>query len=33
MVLLGRNGVINRFLLESGVIAQPLPLLYNTPAS
>ena len=30
MVLLGRNGVVNRFLLESGVIAEPLPLLYNT---
>jgi putative spermidine/putrescine transport system permease protein len=30
MVLLGRNGVVNRFLLESGVITEPLPLLYNT---
>lgn len=30
MVLLGRNGVVNRFLLETGVIAEPLPLLYNT---
>jgi len=30
MVLLGRNGVINRVLLESGVISEPLPLLYNT---
>jgi ABC-type spermidine/putrescine transport system permease subunit I len=30
MVLLGRNGVINRFLLASGVITEPLPLLYNT---
>jgi ABC-type Fe3+ transport system permease subunit len=29
MVLLGRNGVVNRFLLETGVISQPLPLLYN----
>jgi ABC-type spermidine/putrescine transport system permease subunit I len=29
MVLLGRNGVVNRFLLETGVIAEPLPLLYN----
>ncbi len=30
MVLLGRNGVVNRFLLETGLIAEPLPLLYNT---
>jgi ABC-type spermidine/putrescine transport system permease subunit I len=29
MVLLGRNGVFNRMLLESGVIADPLPLLNN----
>jgi putative spermidine/putrescine transport system permease protein len=29
MVLLGRNGVFNRLLLESGVITEPLPLLYN----
>lgn len=29
MVLLGRNGLINRFLLETGVIAAPLPLLNN----
>lgn len=29
MVLLGRNGVINRFLLETGMIASPLPLLNN----
>jgi ABC-type spermidine/putrescine transport system permease subunit I len=29
MVLLGRNGVINRSLLALGVIDQPLPLLYN----
>jgi ABC-type spermidine/putrescine transport system permease subunit I len=29
MVLLGRNGVINRFLLEAGLIAAPLPLLNN----
>lgn len=29
MVLLGRNGVVNRFLLDTGVIAEPLPLLYN----
>lgn len=30
MVLLGRNGVINRTLLELGIIATPLPLLNNT---
>ncbi len=29
MVLLGRNGVINRFLLETGIVATPLPLLNN----
>lgn len=29
MVLLGRNGVINRLLLDMGVIASPLPLLNN----
>lgn len=29
MALLGRNGVINRALLELGLIDQPLPLLYN----
>ena len=29
MVLLGRNGVINRLLLEAGLITEPLPLLYN----
>jgi putative spermidine/putrescine transport system permease protein len=29
MVLLGRNGVINQFLLSLGVIDAPLPLLYN----
>lgn len=29
MVLLGRNGVINRFLLEAGLISAPLPLLNN----
>lgn len=29
MVLLGRNGVFNRLLLESGLIADPLPLLNN----
>jgi len=30
MVLLGRNGIINRALLEAGVIDAPLPLLNNT---
>jgi ABC-type spermidine/putrescine transport system permease subunit I len=29
MVLLGRNGVINRFLIETGIVATPLPLLNN----
>jgi putative spermidine/putrescine transport system permease protein len=29
MVLLGRNGIINRLLLETGLIADPLPLLNN----
>lgn len=29
MVLLGRNGVLNRMLLDAGVIATPLPLLHN----
>ncbi len=29
MVLLGRNGVFNRLLLDTGVISEPLPLLYN----
>lgn len=29
MVLLGRNGVFNRALMESGVITDPLPLLHN----
>jgi ABC-type spermidine/putrescine transport system permease subunit I len=29
MVLLGRNGVINRCLLDWGLITEPLPLLYN----
>jgi ABC-type spermidine/putrescine transport system permease subunit I len=27
--LLGRNGIINRYLLEAGLIGAPLPLLYN----
>jgi ABC-type spermidine/putrescine transport system permease subunit I len=30
MVLLGRNGVVNRFLMQTGVVADPLPLMYNT---
>jgi putative spermidine/putrescine transport system permease protein len=30
MVLLGRNGIINRALLDAGVINAPLPLLNNT---
>ena len=29
MVLLGRNGVFNRWLIDIGVIADPLPLLNN----
>ena len=29
MVLLGRNGVINQFLLWTGLIDQPLSLMYN----
>jgi ABC-type spermidine/putrescine transport system permease subunit I len=29
MALLGRNGVINRCLLDWGLISEPLPLLYN----
>lgn len=29
MVLLGRNGVINKVLLSMGVIEQPLALMYN----
>ncbi|WP_428671301.1 ABC transporter permease [Reyranella sp.] len=29
MVLLGRNGVFNRWLIETGVISDPLPLLHN----
>ena len=27
MVLLGRNGIINRILIDSGMIDEPLPLL------
>lgn len=30
MILLGRNGVLNRALLGAGVIDAPLPLLHNT---
>jgi ABC-type spermidine/putrescine transport system permease subunit I len=30
MVILGRNGVINRTLLDLGLVATPLPLLNNT---
>ena len=30
MVLLGRNGVVNQVLMETGLIARPLPLLYNS---
>ena len=29
MVLLGRNGIINRWLLDAGIIGDPLPLLHN----
>ena len=29
MVLLGRNGVFNRWLIDVGAIADPLPLLHN----
>ena len=29
MVLLGRNGVVNRLLLDLGLVREPLPLLYN----
>jgi ABC-type spermidine/putrescine transport system permease subunit I len=29
IALLGRNGVINRLLIEWGAISEPLPLLYN----
>src|SRR5690606_6659399 len=29
MVLLGRNGILNQLLLNSGVIDQPLDLMYN----
>jgi len=29
MILLGRNGIVNRTLLDLGFITEPLPLLYN----
>jgi ABC-type spermidine/putrescine transport system permease subunit I len=29
MVLLGRNGVLNRMLMDSGVTTSPVPLLHN----
>ncbi|MFT4193218.1 ABC transporter permease [Ottowia sp.] len=29
IVVLGNNGIVNRFLLEHGFIASPLPLIYN----
>jgi len=29
MVLLGRNGIVNRWLLDAGIISDPLPLLHN----
>jgi ABC-type spermidine/putrescine transport system permease subunit I len=29
MVLLGRNGVFNRTLIEAGIIGDPIPLLHN----
>ena len=32
MVLLGRNGIINRMLLDSGLIDQPLPMLNSKMA-
>lgn len=32
MVLLGRSGVINRTLLEAGLVNNPLPLMYNKGA-
>lgn len=30
LVLLGRNGVVNRWLRDAGLIEAPLPLLHNT---
>jgi ABC-type spermidine/putrescine transport system permease subunit I len=32
MVLLGRNGIINRLLIDSGVVDQPLPMLNSRMA-
>ena len=29
MVLLGRNGIINRMLIDWGIISDPLPMLHN----
>jgi len=29
MVLLGRNGVLNRLLIDGGITTEPLPLLHN----
>lgn len=29
MILLGRNGVFNRWLIDAGIINDPLPLLHN----
>ena len=29
MVLLGRNGVFNRMLMEAGITSDPIPLLHN----
>jgi ABC-type spermidine/putrescine transport system permease subunit I len=29
MVLLGRNGIFNRWLIDAGIISDPLPLLHN----
>jgi ABC-type spermidine/putrescine transport system permease subunit I len=29
MVLLGRNGVLNRLLIDAGAVTSPLPLLHN----
>jgi ABC-type spermidine/putrescine transport system permease subunit I len=32
LVLLGRQGIVNSLLLETGIIEQPLPLMFNTTA-
>lgn len=29
MVILGRNGIINRFLLDTGLVSDPVPMLNN----